>query len=805
MQEAQLYIDGQRVEMFKEDNLVITDSLKDVKDVSKVFTEYSQTFSVPASKVNNRIFKHYYNSDIVNGFDGRIKAPAKIELNSVPFKKGYIKLEGVDLRNGRPNTYRITFFGDTISLKKLLGEDLLSSLSWLDNFSKKEDGSPLLAEEEDIKSYLTTSKNKTVDGVVYSEPIQVPLITHSQRLTYESNSDVSGSGNIHYNATSGANYIHGVKYTELKYAIKISTIIKAIEEKYPIVFSNDFFKGGSLSFQRIYMWLHRLKGKVTNGDQITTSNYTVNEFTDNDSYEGSSMNNSVLTLSDGYYYRIESLKLTLIVGQAYASIPYSFVVFKDGISVYESTNIVGNVSNIPIAVTFNSSYIIQVTSSERIEFVNARWFYSYYNSDTRDNQGDWFTESYVSSSFSVLLDFNFNITQQIPKMKVLDFLTSIFNMFNLVAYIEDGITVVKDLDTFYSEGGSYDITNYIDVDSSNVNSSLPFSEITYTYKGLGTFLAKRHNQLFNQEWGKEEYKGSDGLILPGGTFKNEISFEHMKFERLLDIDTSRVTETQYGYCVDDNQDSYIGLPLIFYMALKPLPTSPVDERISFVNQVNGEDVSQDREPISSYYAPANSDIYYSQVEDRQSLNFSSEFDEWDLETNKRSLFNEYHSNYISGIFNITNRLTKVTAFLPLKILLRYKLNDRFIVSGRSYKINSIETDLRNGRSQLELLSDYAPTVIDLIPPTRPTNLALVQGSETSDGFTINWTAGTDNKGIIGNIIDLQQNLYKVIGNVESYTFTGLDSGVEYKVALSAFDNSGNDSPLSNVIYVTTNQ
>ena len=191
MQEAQLYIDGQRVEI-KEDNLVITDSLKNVKDVSKVFTEYSQTFSVPASKVNNRIFKHYYNSDIVNGFDGRIKAPAKIELNSVPFKKGYIKLEGVDLRNGRPNTYRITFFGDTISLKKLLGEDLLSSLSWLDNFSKKEDGSPLLADKEDIKSYLTTSKNKTVDGVVYSEPIQVPLITHSQRLTYESNSDVSG-------------------------------------------------------------------------------------------------------------------------------------------------------------------------------------------------------------------------------------------------------------------------------------------------------------------------------------------------------------------------------------------------------------------------------------------------------------------------------------------------------------------------------------------------------------------------------------------------------------------------------------
>ena len=808
MQQAQLYIDGQRVEMFKETSVVITDSLKDVKDVSKVFTEYSQTFSVPASKTNNKIFKHYYNSDITNGFDARIRAKAKIELNSIPFKDGYIKLEGVDLRNNNPQTYRITFFGNTVSLKSLLGEDLLSSLNWLDNFSKKEDGNYLNIGESDIKSYLTTSKNKTVGGVVYLDPVQVPLITHSQRLTYDSDAsghvhDEVNTGDLHYTAAQA--HRHGVKFNELKYALKLSIIIKAIEEKYPIVFSNDFFKGGDTSFDHIYMWLHRVKGKVTNGDQISTSTYAVDDFTDDESNEGSSMNNSVLTLYDGYYYRSEFLKLTLEVEQSYAQVPYSFVVFKDGISVYESTDIVGSVFNVPIVATFNSSYTIQISSSQQIEFTRARWYYSYYNSDTRDNEGGWFTETYSSSSFTVLLIFNFNITQQIPKMKVLDFLTAIFNMFNLVAYIDNGITVVKDLDTFYSTSNSYDITKYIDVNSSNVDSALPFNEITYTYKGLGTFLAKRHNQLFNQEWGKEEYKGSDGLILSGGTFKNEIALEHMKFERLIDLNTITETDIQYGYCVDDNQDSYIGLPIIFYMALKTLPATPVDKRISFVDDVNGLNEATSHVPISSYYAPANSDIWYSQVEDRQSLNFSAEFDEWELETNKRSLFNEYHSNYISGIFNTTNRLTKMTAFLPLKILLRYKLNDRFVVSGRSYKINSIETDLYNGKSQLELLSDYAPSIIDLVPPTAPTNLTLVQGSETDEGFSITWTAGTDNIGIAGNIIDLQQDFYKTIGNVTAYTFTGLDSGTEYKVALSAFDAAGNDSPLSNIIYVNTDQ
>jgi len=98
MQIAQLYIQGQRVDMFDDVSVNITDTIKDVRDISKVFTEYSQTFSLPASKTNNKLFKHYYNNDIENGFDARIRVPANIELNSIPFRNGYIKLEGVDLK-----------------------------------------------------------------------------------------------------------------------------------------------------------------------------------------------------------------------------------------------------------------------------------------------------------------------------------------------------------------------------------------------------------------------------------------------------------------------------------------------------------------------------------------------------------------------------------------------------------------------------------------------------------------------------------------------------------------------------------
>ena len=64
MQSIQLYIEGQRVDMFKDESVNITQSIKNVKDVAKIFTEFTKTFTLPASKTNNKIFKHYYNFDI---------------------------------------------------------------------------------------------------------------------------------------------------------------------------------------------------------------------------------------------------------------------------------------------------------------------------------------------------------------------------------------------------------------------------------------------------------------------------------------------------------------------------------------------------------------------------------------------------------------------------------------------------------------------------------------------------------------------------------------------------------------------
>ena len=91
----------EKVEMFKDESVTLTQTVKNVKDPAKVFTPFTRKFTVPTSKQNNKIFRHFYNNGI-GGFDSRIKIPARLELNTNPFQDGYIKLESSGIENNRP-------------------------------------------------------------------------------------------------------------------------------------------------------------------------------------------------------------------------------------------------------------------------------------------------------------------------------------------------------------------------------------------------------------------------------------------------------------------------------------------------------------------------------------------------------------------------------------------------------------------------------------------------------------------------------------------------------------------------------
>ena len=47
---------ARRIELFQDEKISLTSSIQNVNDISKVFTDYSQSFTIPASDNNNKIF-----------------------------------------------------------------------------------------------------------------------------------------------------------------------------------------------------------------------------------------------------------------------------------------------------------------------------------------------------------------------------------------------------------------------------------------------------------------------------------------------------------------------------------------------------------------------------------------------------------------------------------------------------------------------------------------------------------------------------------------------------------------------------
>lgn len=761
---VQIYIkdvdgDFQRIDLFKDESISITDKIQDVRDVAKVFTEFSQSFSVPASKTNNKLFKHYYNADIVDGFDARKRVDARIEINNIPFKTGKVRLEGVNMMNNSPESYRIVFFGDTVKLKDIVGDDELGDLTFYDSLSYEynatEAKNRLTADSSYVSTGTTTSTttnylvdssaNFTADGVssddvvvnttdktstrvalvlssttlvldddifvsgedyTVSNDVIAPLITHTQRLYYDSGENTNDTGNLYEQ-----NSKHGLRWDNLKYALRVHQIIQAIENKYSeITFSNDFFNTSNESYYNLFMWLHRNKDYV----QIDKTEKKVNTFVVASKTVSDIIDNETLEIV--FASAIDELDLVLTRTGTDA---YDVIIKKDGSTIYTETGI--NVEEKTIDLTAykdDAQYQVIISGTNDISFSEIKWDIDFtFPDDPPDNE-----QHATSGGFEFDSAFGFEISQQIPKMKVLDFLTGLFKMFNLTALVEsDGTIYVDTLDEFYVDKQSpespYEIDEYVDSTKHQVDSALPYKEIKLGYEDTGTLLAIKHKEIIvdggGSEWGEEEYAKEEKY--DKDTYEVVVPFGHMKFERLYDLNTNSLTPVQWGYSADDNLEegsvngdfgSYIGKPLLFYpMYLSPLVGT---DGISYVSVITDGSFGTHTEITDNINMPSNS-IASAYTTSRKNIHFKNEFNEYAVGTNDvleftDTLFKQYYETYITQVFTKSNRIIKLKAFLPLKILLNYTLADKFIYKGRKHQINSITTNITTGESEIELLN-----------------------------------------------------------------------------------------------------
>lgn len=680
---VELFIEGQRVELFDDETISITQGVQDVKDISKVFADFSQTFNVPASNVNNRIFKNYYNQDINNGFDARTRKDAIININTIPFKTGKIQLNGVKLEDGNPKQYQLTFFGDAIKVKDLIGDDKLNTLDWLDNFNHD-------YSFDNVLLGLTEGLDFTVDGVTYEKAVVYPLISYFRQYFYNSNTaDTTSTDqlvNIAYNAVRN----DGIRFDELKPAIKLSLIIEAITQKYGINFVGGFFE--SQEFQDIYVNLNKSTDKLSNGflqyENVTTSRPNVTPALGIDRLDYG----TIITPKAGF-----------------ENIPYKVKLTIDGTTIFNSINFVtgtqsfnGTLSDVPDNINVTAEVITQ----QDFEFdATTRLNYVYLFGIITEVTQELFFNSYTDQ----VIDLSTSIINELQDIDTYEFLTSLFKTFNLIVAPSNGDILVEDLQSWYIEGDIIDITPFVDTRTKQVDKGVIFNNIDFKFQESEQVLADEFNQSNNRIYGNEQLTlytdETQTKELDGETLEIESLFENPIFERLFDIDTNTQTSIQYCPYFDRQIESISDNPFIFYVNSVSVSTNPVGYRGT----------------LPASYQEINTNILmptHSQEIDFPSfnLNFAAEVNEYTSQIFPDTIYNKYYADYIGDVFSNKRRNYKYKAILPLRILNGLKLNDRVVIENTRYIINKITSNLTKREDSLELINDIydSPLASDIL-------------------------------------------------------------------------------------------
>jgi hypothetical protein len=103
-----------------------------------------------------------------------------------------------------------------------------------------------------------------------------------------------------------------------------------------------------------------------------------------------------------------------------------------------------------------------------------------------------------------------------------------------------------------------------------------------------------------------------------------------------------------------------------------------------------------------------------------SLNFGSDISTYFFSPIQKSLYFNFWKTYIEDLYNQKTRVLNLKCKLPISILTKLSLNDKFIINKNKYKISNVKVNLINSQADIEVFTDYslpADTIANEIPLT----------------------------------------------------------------------------------------
>jgi hypothetical protein len=660
MRQVQVYIEGLKIELFEDEQINVTSSVQNINDISKVFTDFSQSFTVPASTVNNQIFQHFYQTDVDSTIDHNIRRNALIEIDLTTFRRGKIQIEKANVKNGMPENYQLTFYGEIRTLKDLFGEDKLNQL----DFNALE------------FAYTGTQIYNRITDIATDYDVRYPLIASNRVWTYH-----HGSEDITQNA-------HAIQYDELFPAVKINKIFGEIENKYGVTFTGTFLTDPK--FTQCFLY-----GKNTNEYTFLTesTDVVIDQVTATVIEDNTLPNPGDLTYTDIYQDEInvlfaQDVQFSVISFQVLnqsAVGTWYIDVFQDG-SFYQS--IEGNTTGVFGNISFQNVSGLDTTLTFKMKATVAMNVDMLINYQITGVNG---LSNYAQiSTVQTVLAGNVSINSTLPDMKVGDFFSGVLKEFNAtcVATSENTFEILP-LEDWYSQGAIVDITEHTDIDSIDIERIKLYKKIAFKYQQSESFVNRNFFKISNSEYGNMEYQ----FAYDGDEYVIEVPFENLLFTRSVGASSNYAI---LGYCLNESFNAYTPKPMLLYLygESNDLSSHP----IRFYDGTTHQDIDS--------FAQFGQDLSYQN--EKYSLNFGAENSVIHEETIQQGLYAEYYFPYLVNLFNLKNRLVNVKTNLPISLLTNLQLNDRIIIRDKRYIINEMKSNLTTGQVDFSLYLDFRP-------------------------------------------------------------------------------------------------
>lgn len=661
---VQIYIEGERLELFNDEKISVNSTVQNIADISKVFTDFSQSFTVPATPKNNAIFEHFYANEVDGTLNYNLRRDAFIEIDLNSFRTGKIQLEKSEIKNLYTDSYTLTFYGDVRSLKDRFAEDKLSQLDY-SAYTHPYTGAEVLDRVTDI-------------GMSYD--VRYPLI--SSKRVWQYDEPTTPLDNI--------DTIDGrIFYDELFPAIKVARILDVLEATYGVTFSGSWLQ--TQRFQQLFM-LCKNAETFTNVTPTQRINITAesNAGGFDDIY---SVANDTATytyqdteIGDGehlMYMDIQSLS---------GPCTYYIDAYRNGVlaGTYTGTTTQtiywGNVLNVQ---GVNETFYFEVRADTTVTIgIQLRSVFSFTVVDPLTGAQSTMTDLQLATCANAVLVGDLNIAQNMPDIKVSDFFSGLLKQFNLTCYpLSPTEFYLEPLEDWYARGVNYDITQYVTTDSIEIARIPLYKKIKFSYQKSESFMNNKFLGFFNRSYGDLE----SAFDYDGGEFSIQTPFENLQFNKFSG------TEIQVGYALKDepNFEPYVPKPVLLYYN-------------GMVNIVANDFKFDDGNIIYNIgnYALFGQDIVENTI--NYSLNWGLEVSTFYQSIISNSLYQTYYSNILTNLYDRKNRLTTVKCILPISILTGLKLNDKLIIRDKRYIINEMKTELTSGETTFTLIYDLRP-------------------------------------------------------------------------------------------------